>query len=45
MDKLILGVLAAWGFLSIAWIIMQAIEKKSLKKQIKEMMKKPSRKK
>jgi len=45
MDRLILGILAAWGFVSLAWIIMQAIEKKSLKKQIKDMMKKPSRKK
>jgi len=45
MDHLILSILAAWGFISLALIIKQAIEKKSLKKQIKDMMKKPSRKK
>ena len=45
MDRLIVSLLAAWGFISLAWVIMQAIEKKSLKKQIKDMMEKPSRKK
>ena len=44
MDRLFLGLLAAWGFISLVWVVMQAVEKKSLKKQIKEMMKKPSKK-